>query len=79
MTKGFNPFPHYKVLDQTKLKAFADDKLNVTKMIISVFDRVKTLWEKEKLLVQAISPFPTMFSKGFFPKSLKRCHCVGMG
>ena len=23
---------------------------------------MKTLWEKEKLLVQAISPFPTMFS-----------------
>ena len=23
---------------------------------------LKTLWEKEKLLVQAISPFPTMFS-----------------
>ena len=22
----------------------------------------KTLWEKQKLLVQAISPFPTMFS-----------------
>ena len=35
----FNPFPHNKILDQTKLKAFADVKLNVTKMIISVFDR----------------------------------------
>ena len=23
---------------------------------------LKALWEKEKLLVQAISPFPTMFS-----------------
>ena len=23
---------------------------------------LKTLWEKEKLLVQAISPFPTIFS-----------------
>ena len=34
-----NPFPHDKILDQTKLKAFADDKLNITKMIISVFDR----------------------------------------
>ena len=35
-----NPFPHDKILDQTKLKAFADDILNVTKLIISVFDRV---------------------------------------
>ena len=25
------PFPHDKILDQTKLKVFADDKLNVTK------------------------------------------------
>ena len=24
------------------------------------------MWEKEKLLAQAISPFPIMFSKGFF-------------
>ena len=34
-----NTFPHYKILDQTKLKAFADDKSIITKMIISVFDR----------------------------------------
>ena len=36
----FNSFPHDKILDQTKLKTFADDKLNATKIIISVFDRV---------------------------------------
>ena len=28
---------------------------------------------------QAISPFPTVFSKGLFPRGIKRCHCVGMG
>ena len=39
----FNPFPHDKTLDQTKLKTFADDKLNVTKMIDSVFDRVENI------------------------------------
>ena len=75
----FNLFPYDKFLDQTNLKAFADDKLNITKMIISVFDRVEALWEKAKLLVQAICPFSTMFSKGFFPRPVKRCHCVGMG
>ena len=52
--------PDDKVLDWSKLKAFADDKLNVTKMIISVFDRVENI-------VGAISPFPTMLSKSFFP------------
>ena len=28
--------------------------------------------------LRAISPFPTVFSKGLFPR-VKRCHCVGMG
>ena len=72
--KTINSFPHDKIMDQTKLKAFADDKLNVTKMIVSVFDRVENIVEKEKLLVQAISPFSTIFSKGFFPRLVKRCH-----
>ena len=27
----------------------------------------------------AISPFPTVFSNGWFPRGVKRCHCVGMG
>ena len=45
----FNPFPHGKILDQTKLKAFADDKLNVTKMIISVFDRIENIVGKGEI------------------------------
>ena len=61
----FNLFPQKKILDQTKLKAFADDEVGVTKIIISVFDRVENIVGRKKLLVQAISPFPTMFSKGF--------------
>ena len=27
--------------------------------------------------LQAICPFPTVFSKGLFPRGVKRCHCVG--
>ena len=47
---AFNPFPHDKILDQTKLKAFADDKLNVTKIIIiSVFDRVENIMGKGEI------------------------------
>ena len=42
-----NPLPDNKILDQTKLKAFADDKLNVTKMIISDFDRVENVGKGE--------------------------------
>ena len=36
---AINPLPNNKVLDMTKLKAFADDKLNVAKMTIFLFDR----------------------------------------
>ena len=44
-----NPFLHDTVIDQTKLKAFADNKLNVTKMIISVFDRVENIVGKGEI------------------------------
>ena len=36
-----NSLPNDKILDVTKLKAIADDKSNVTKMMISLFDRVE--------------------------------------
>ena len=36
----FNPLPNDKILDVTKLKAFADDKLIVAKILISHFDKV---------------------------------------
>ena len=29
--------------------------------------------------LRAISPFPTVFSNGLFPRGVKRCHYVGMG
>ena len=33
-----NPLPNKKILDMTKLKGFADEKLNVSKMTTSLFD-----------------------------------------
>ena len=35
----FNPLPCNKIFDMTKLKALGEDKLNVAKMTICVFDR----------------------------------------
>ena len=32
----FKPLPNNKILDVTKLKAFADDKFNIVKMMISL-------------------------------------------
>ena len=36
-----NPLPNHQILDMTKLKAFAEDKLKVDKMTISFLDRVE--------------------------------------
>ena len=63
-----NPFPHDKILNQTKLKAFADDKLNVTKMIISVFDRVENIVGKGE--IACTSNFS--FSYNVFKKPLSQ-------
>ena len=44
----FNSLPNDKILDMIKLKAFADDKLNVTEMKISLYDRVENTVRKGK-------------------------------
>ena len=38
-----NPLPNAKILAFTKLKAFADDKFNGAKMMISLFDNVENI------------------------------------
>ena len=45
------------ILDWSKLKACADDKIHVTKKLKCVLGRVETLWEKEKILVTSIFSF----------------------
>ena len=57
--------PNDNILDWTKLKAFADDKLKVARMMISLFDRV------EDIAVTSIFFFSTMFSKAFFLREFK--------
>ena len=63
-----NPLPDDKILDQTKLKAFADDKLNVTKIIISVFDRIENIVGKGE--IACTSNFS--FSHNVFKRSLSQ-------
>ena len=73
---NFNPFPEDKILDQTKLKAFADDKLNVTKMIISAFDRVENIVGKGE--IACISNFSfshIVFKRLLFQTSQKVSLC----
>ena len=74
-----SPFIHYRIFDQTNLKTFADDKLNVTKMIISVFDGVENIVGKGEIDCTSNFSFSHNVFKGSLPRPVKRCHCVGMG
>ena len=65
----FNPHPNDKIFALAKLKAFADNQLNV----INDFERGRKHCEKRgKMLVTSIfSSFPSMFSKGFSLRVVK--------
>ena len=70
--KCLNPLPDDKNLDWSKLKAFADDKSNATKMIISVFDRVENIVGKGKIArYEQFLLFPQCFQKACFPGASK--------
>ena len=72
-----NPLPNDKILNVTKLKAFADDKVNVARMMISLDYRVEnTVGKGENAGYQYFSPFPTVFSKVFFFRVIKSWDCV---
>ena len=44
----FNPLPDEKMLGLPKLKAFADDKLNVTQNVEAFFPRIENIMGKEE-------------------------------
>ena len=76
-----NPFPKWQILDFSEMKAFADDISNLTKMAKSSPNVLKTLWEKEKLLITSNFSFShsvfkwlvlqTRKNRGLFGKGLK--------
>ena len=59
----FNFLPKGKDLDSSKLKAFADDKVELAGMIDLCLKRKKILWEKEEMLIFF---FQKPFSEGSF-------------
>ena len=62
-----NSLPIDKILDWSKLIVFADDKIGVAEYFKMVQGRVeKHCGKRRKCWLPAFSPFPTMFSKGFF-------------
>ena len=60
------------ILDWSKMKAFADDKIKVAKIMISVFDSVENIVGKEENAVyQHFLLFPQCFQKASFSELLK--------
>ena len=71
-----NPLPENKISDQSKLKAFADDKLNVTQNIKVVFHRTENMVGKEENDgYQQFLLFSECFQTGFFPSASKAPLC----
>ena len=66
-----NPLPDIRILDMTKLKAFAGDKLNITRTMVSPLDRVENTVGKGENGYQHFLPFPQCFPNPFSLGSLK--------
>ena len=74
-----NPLPDDKILDWSKLKQSAGDNFEFDVNSRKFSKLVENTGVKEKLLITSNFSFSMMFSKGLFPRGIKRCHWVGMG
>ena len=61
-----NSIPKDKILDWSKLKAFADDEIKVLEMMIFVLDRVENILGKGKMLVTSIFSFSRNVFRALF-------------
>ena len=72
-----NSLPDDKILDLSKFKAFADNKLITTQKLKFVHGRVENIVGKgENAGYQHFFLFPTMFSKAFSPRGVKSQDCL---
>ena len=76
------PLTHYQT---TNFKLFQNERVCRQQFqICQKWQKViqtgrKRCGERRNCSLQAISPSPTVFSKGLFPRGVTRRHCVGMG
>ena len=75
-TQMFTSLPNNKILDVTKLNAFADDKVNVAQMLVSVFDRIENIVGKGENAGYKHFSFSHYVFKGFFFGVVKSRDCV---
>ena len=61
------------------MKEFAENNFKFNENGRKLSKRVENTGKRRNCSLRAISPFPTVFSKGLFPRGVKRCHRVGMG
>ena len=73
-SKGFYPRVINPLPDSSELKDFADNNFKFDENGRKLSKPVENTVGKGE-----ISPFPIVFSKGLFPRGVKRRHCVGMG
>ena len=67
-----------QILDSSKLKQFADDNFKLDENGRKLSKRVEnTVGKGEIARYEQFLLFP-VFSKGLFPRGVKRCHCLGM-
>ena len=71
----FNPLPNDKILDLSKFKAFADDKIIVTQKSKFSLGGIENIVGKGEN--SGNQHFPTMFSKAFNSRGVKSQDCVG--
>ena len=73
------PLPDDEILDSSKLKDFADDNFKFDENGRKLSKQVEnTVGKGEIARYEQFLLFP-VFSKGLFPRGVKRCYCVGMG
>ena len=69
--------PNDKILDGSKLKAFADDKINVNKKIKFALGRIESIVGKgENAGYQHFLLFPQCFQKAPYMGVVNSCDCV---
>ena len=66
-------------LEGTKMKAIVDDKLNVTKMMISVFDRVENVVGKGEIACKSNFSFSHNVSKMLLSQICQNVSLCGKG
>ena len=75
----FKLFPKRQILDYSKLKEFTEDNFKFDENGRKLQTARKPCGKRRNYSFQAISPFPTEFSKDLYSKHVKSRACLGKG